>query len=98
MPWPWRPSGQATTLVVSKPQAAIPALLTQHSILLLEVIDRLQLALVYPASYRDQKKAEWIQYNPIPWTSDLFIIAAKPKIRCAFSWIQFFEPYGIVQL
>jgi hypothetical protein len=34
--------------------------------------------------------------DPILWTSGLFIIAAKPKICCAFSWIQFFGPYGDV--
>jgi len=77
--------GQATTLVVSKPQAAIPELLTQHSILLLEAIDRLQLALV-----RSEKSG----MNLIPCTSRLLIIRAKPKIRCAFSWIQFFGPYA----
>ena len=31
------------------------------AVLLCEVIDRLQLALVHPPSYGDQKKSEWIQ-------------------------------------
>src|SRR5258708_11406826 len=54
--------GQATTLVVGKPQAAIPKLLAQDTVLFLEVLYGLQLALVHPPSNGDQDKSEWIQY------------------------------------
>ena len=60
-PQPLRFGGQPAALIVGEPKALGAKLLAEDSILLAQVLDHLQLALVHPAGDGDQQESEWIQ-------------------------------------
>src|SRR3954454_23864718 len=52
---------QSTALFVSKPEPATAKLLTQHLVLLAQILHRLLLLLIHPARNRDQYEPERIE-------------------------------------
>src|SRR5215831_3708986 len=52
------PDGQASALVVAKPQSLTSELLAEHTILFLKVVDDILLSLVYPARETKSRGAE----------------------------------------
>ena len=55
------PDGQASALVVAKPQSLTSELLAEHTILFLKVVDDILLSLVYPARETNQKEPKGIE-------------------------------------
>ena len=55
------PDGQASTLVVAKPQSLTAELLAQHAVLFLKVVDGVLLLLVQPAGQANQQQTKRIE-------------------------------------
>ena len=81
-------SRQAPALIVVEPESASAKLLAENTILLSEVVNRLQLPVVHPSGERDQHKPEWTQDS----LHSFVIIAAASRAdrnRVGFWWIGF---------
>jgi len=79
------PDGQPASLVVGEPQAPFPELLPKHAVLLVQIFDPLQLALIH------QQRSGQTEMDPERSASRRFIIGTSeiPVQKRIFSTIQF---------
>ena len=54
-------NGQAAPLVIVEPKSPIAELLAKNPVLLAQVVNDLQLALIHPPGNGDQQKTEWVE-------------------------------------